>query len=159
MLVKSPKYGTKEFIIDKDDYNKVKNFIWGICAVYGCNDKYETIYYASNSKIGLLHRFIMDAPKKMVVDHIYGDTLDTRKQNLRLCSHKDNCRNRKKQFNNTSGYQGVTWNNVVNKWMAYICVDKTQRTLGYFDDKEEAHLYRLQKVQEDFGEFVRLDEQ
>lgn len=159
MIVESPKYGIKEFVIDKDDYDKVKNIQWGICAVYAYTDKYENIYYANNNKMGLLHRYIMDAPKGMVVDHIYGDTFDTRKQSLRLCSHKDNCRNRKKQLNNTSGYQGVTWDKLNDKWMAYICVNKTQHTLGYFDDKEEAHKYRLQKVQENFGEFVRLNEQ
>lgn len=159
MQVESPKYGNFEFIIDKNEYERVRYIHWGISAAYGYTDKYETIFYASNGKVGLLHRFIMNPPKDMVVDHIYGDTFDTRKENLRICTHTENCRNRKKQFNNTSGYQGVTWDKLNNKWLAFICVNKKQTTLGYFDDKVEAHEYRLKVVKDSFGEYVREYEQ
>lgn len=161
MIIDSPKYGIKEFLIDVDDYEKVSKYTWALHVNYDKQEQYETIYYATSSKAfgRLLHRFIMNAPKGMVVDHIYGDTFDTRKENLRICTHTENCRNRKKQYNNTSGYQGVTWDKFNNKWMAFICIDTHQKTLGYFDDKEKAHKYRLKIVKESFGEYVRDDEQ
>lgn len=155
LITQSEKYGLFEFIIDLDEYDKIKNIHWGLNAIYGYTDKYENVYYAFNSKLGFLHRFIMNAPKGMVVDHIDGNTLNTRKNNLRICTHTENCRNRKRQFNNTSGYQGVTWDKNTNKWMSYICVDTHQKTLGYFNTPEEAHVCRVLADEKYFGEYSR----
>lgn len=43
----------------------------------------------------LMHREIMNAPKDMQVDHINGDGLDNRRENLRVCTNAENGRNRK----------------------------------------------------------------
>jgi hypothetical protein len=39
-----------------------------------------------------LHRFIMEAPSGLVVDHIDGDGLNCTRENLRLCSAAENNR-------------------------------------------------------------------
>lgn len=40
----------------------------------------------------LMHRFIMNAPKGLQVDHINGDTLDNRRHNLELVTPEENLR-------------------------------------------------------------------
>lgn len=40
-----------------------------------------------------LHRFLMQAPKGMVVDHINGDGLDCRRMNLRIVTYAENAKN------------------------------------------------------------------
>ena len=49
----------------------------------------------------------MNASKGVQVDHINGDPLDNRKENLRICMHSENCRNRKVRSDSRSGYKGV----------------------------------------------------
>lgn len=55
-----------------------------------------------------------------VIDHINRNTLDNRKENLRLVSPKLNAKNRKKPATNTSGTCGVYYrdNKDYPKWIA-----------------------------------------
>ena len=47
--------------------------------------------YVVNSKVGRLHRFLLDVTdSSLEVDHIDGDTLNNMTTNLRICSHQEN---------------------------------------------------------------------
>jgi hypothetical protein len=47
------------------------------------DDKFKTVY---------MHRLIMDCPEGKEVDHINGDTLDNRRENLRIVDKSENVR-------------------------------------------------------------------
>lgn len=53
----------------------------------------------------------IDIPEGSVIDHIDGNPLNNERSNLRVVSHAINSRNKKKHKNNTSGYNGINWNN------------------------------------------------
>ena len=130
-------------IIDIDDIDKVKLYKWGLSGDYVFNKITGT----------LLHRFIMNCPEYMVVDHINHNPLDNRKCNLRVCTQDDNMKNQKKRINNTSGYTGVYWHKNTNKWIARITVNKKHIYLGCYDNLEEAIEVRKKAEEKYFCEY------
>lgn len=72
------------------------------------------------------------------IDHINGDKSDNRITNLRLVTNEKNTRNHVKYAHNTSGVNGVCFNEQSRKWCAQIRVDGKQIHLGYFHFFEDA---------------------
>ena len=105
-----------EILIDKDDYDKIKNFYWHV-------DKNCQEYYARTNTGGkqkFMHRIIMGDPKDLVIDHIEGNGLDNRKSNLRAVTDKENSRNRHNSYgtSNTVGIHKWIRNDGVEYWCA-----------------------------------------
>lgn len=86
----------------------------------------------------LLHRFIMDVTEFMVVDHIDRNTLDNRRENLRICTKAQNCRNRKTPNNSKTRVSGVSFYKARDSYRAYISCNKKQIHLGFFKNIEDA---------------------
>jgi hypothetical protein len=70
------------------------------------------------------------------IDHIDGNGLNNRIENLRDVTNAENARNRKKQKNNESGHTGVRRER--GKWRAVIEVSGREIYLGLFINLEEA---------------------
>lgn len=135
--------------IDKSDLHKalelrwsaVKNQVGGHYAIGSYKDesgKRTTTY---------LHRWLTDAPKGKVVDHLNHDTLDNRRScNLRVVSNRDNTFNRKGPGRyNKSGHRGVsvhTTKEGYKMWVARITVAK------YFPYTEEGLEQSVAKADE-----------
>lgn len=159
---RSRKYNTYKFIddyvivyndsnycyVDLDDYDKIKDIYW-----YKNKLGYFSGWY--QSKLVALHRFIMDCPDNMVVDHIGGTETkyDNRKKNLRIVTQQQNTMNCRISKNNTTGITGVYWHKSANKWTANIKVNRKSIYLGIFDTKEEAIAARKKAEEKYFGEY------
>lgn len=130
-------------LIDLDSIDLVKDYKW-----YADNENYVV-----NPKVGKLHRFLMNAPKGVVIDHKNRNPLDNRLDNLRPCTVQQNSMNRSIQRNNTSGVTGVYWSNTYNKWIATIKINGKRKHLGYFKEKEDAIEARRQAEIIYFGEY------
>jgi len=92
-----------------------------------------------------------------LVDHINGDPLDNRRQNLRPATPSQNQANRTKYQGRrgvTSRYKGVCWHRKDKKWMARIYRDGKQIYLGGFDCEIEAAKAYDSAALEIFGEFA-----
>lgn len=130
-------------IIDIDDIDKVKNIRWAFSYGYAVNN-YTKVK---------LHRFIMNCPNDMEVDHINRNRLDNRKSNLRITTHQQNNMNKGLIKSNTSGYTGVYWYKARSKWQVSIKVNYKSIFLGYYDDLEEAIKVREEAEKKYFGEY------
>lgn len=139
-----------KFLFDADDYDLIKDIYWHE------NEKgyiYSTDL-SSGKKIGL-HRFVMGLnDESLIVDHINRNPKDCRKDNLRVCTQKENVMNKSIYRNNKSGCTGVMLDKKTQKWISYIDKDKKHHVIGYFKTKEEAVCARKKAEKEYFKEFA-----
>ena len=85
-----------------------------------------------------LSRFLLNAPSNLWVDHINHDTLDNRRENLRLVTPVENTRNRVKHMKGSSRYLGVCWDKASQRWLAQIMVSGKNHNLGRFRKELDA---------------------
>jgi len=141
----------KFVLVDDDDYLVLSRQKW-------CSDEYG---YAKRRKDkygreSWMHRLIMNAPAHLEVDHVDGNRLNNQKYNLRLCTHAQNSRNRRKNISHkSSAFKGVSWNPIGEKWCARITVSGRTIHLGYFVEEEDAAKAYIAAAREYHGEFVR----
>ena len=108
-------------------------------------------HYTVHRLIYMYHHGVM--PDQL--DHINGNSLDNRIENLRPCVTAENTCNRARFKNNTSGYKGVSWNTRLSRWFAYVDANKVRTNIGYFDTLEEAAHAAAQLRVKLHGDFVR----
>jgi len=72
------------------------------------------------------------------IDHINGVRDENRWINLRDVSNRENCRNKKRPANNTSGVTGVYWRGRNLTWVARIRLNGKMANLGSFATFDEA---------------------
>jgi len=100
--------------------------------VIGINNK----SYFAHKLIWIYHHGAIE--KGIVVDHIDGDGLNNRMNNLRLSSMSMNARNRRLSNRNTTKHCGVYRQRGDGDYTAAICVNYKQIYLGYFHNIEDA---------------------
>lgn len=142
-------------------------------------DKHGNIYYAvrkitiqsqdkkknikQKRKTIYMHRIIMEnklgrkLKQNEYIDHINGNGLDNRRNNLRLCDNSKNIANSNKQKNTSSIYKGVCWNKRLKKWISQIRFNKKTMHLGVFHDEIEAALAYNEIALKYFKEFAKIN--
>lgn len=152
--------GGHVLIVDEADYPLAASRVW-----HPQQGKAGSHYAAVTRTVNgrqvkcYLHREIVGASRGQRVDHVNGNGLDNRRENLRLCSNADNMRNmRVSQARGSSRFKGVSWFVRHELWRAYIVVDYKQIHLGYFKSEHEAAEAYNAAARERFGKFARLNE-
>lgn len=153
----------KVALVDDEDYDRLMAIGKWYCSPQG--------YAVKNIQIGSyrrgekkkykrlhMHRVVINAPDNMQVDHKFGDKLDNRKKNLRLCTASQNQGNSATGKNNTSGYKGVVWHKKAGKWRGKIGIRGKSIHLGLFETAiEAAKTYNAASL-EHYGGFARLND-
>ena len=135
-----------EFYIDAENFEEVKKYTW---YSFVRNNMIGIRARINGEKI-LLHQFLGFKN----YDHIDRNELNNRKYNLRKCTHQENCMNRGKYSNNTSGITGVYFIKSNCKWHASIQVDGHSTNLRYYENKEDAIIARLSAEAKYYKEFA-----
>lgn len=73
------------------------------------------------------------------IDHENLIKSDNRWCNLRLATHAQNNHNKLAQWNNTSGFKGVSYSKTMKSWVARIMIDGRYKVLGYTSTPDAAH--------------------
>lgn len=144
--------------VDDADFDELSRFNWSVYwdARRGEFRVQRADRTGGKQKTIHMARQIMDAQPEQKVDHQNHDTLDMRRENLRVCSNAENLRNQKKQVRITSSqYKGVCWHKAHGKWGAQIYLGPHQaRHLGYFKDECIAAKQYDDAARQYFGEFA-----
>lgn len=84
-----------------------------------------------------LHRAVF-GDTTLTIDHINGNGLDNRRENLRGATAAQNAKNRRLNANASSGLKGVT-RLPSGRWRAQIASDGVKYHLGTYASKTDAH--------------------
>ena len=150
--INSRKYGKVEVLLDDEDYDRVIKEKYSLSVTY---DKTIHNFYIAftkrpqNSSSRLLHRYLLNPPKGLTIDHINRNPLDNRKSNLRICTQFINNQN---QSHNKSGKVGVCYCNRDKVYKAYIKYKGKQISLGNYKTFKEAKAMRLKAEKKYFKE-------
>lgn len=148
-------------IVDDADYEKLSKYKWHIH-----KDLSGNLYARRTSSGGRGKHFEISMSRQILglekgdrreVDHINHNTLDNRRDKLRICSHRQNSSNRKLRSNTTSKYKGVCWHKLAKKWMAGIMIKGKSKYLGLYDSEINAALVYNEVAKKYFGEFACLN--
>jgi hypothetical protein len=146
-----------EILIDDSFYPHLKDYKWGILK----RNNLRHAYRRKNNRNLYMHHEILPIKKGQCIDHINGNGLDNRLENLRIATKMENGRNRGKTKRNTSGYKGVSLKKDCKRskpYRATIVVNRKQIFLGnYKTAKEAAKAYNL-AARMFHGNFAKLNE-
>ena len=113
----------------------------------GSPDKHGYVNICFNYKKHKMHRIIYlmhhgYLPKE--IDHIDGNPLNNKIENLRAATHSENLKNQKIKSCNTSGNKNVGWAKREQRWRVRLTVAGKDKHIGYFKDRELADLVAME---------------
>ena len=136
--------------VDAADYPEISKYRWY------ANRQGRNIYAVchKNGRTVSMHRMIMKPRRGYIVDHKDNNGLNNCRDNLRVCTRRQNQLNRRPS-GGTSRFVGVYRHK--DKWVAAIRSRGKRYYLGLFDDEVEAAKARDRKAWELHGEFAYLN--
>ena len=145
----------KHALVDAADFDRLNKHKWWAQHSNGGSSGWYATRQEGRRRI-FMHREVMNAPDGMVVDHIQRNGLDNRQCNLRVCTPLENAYNRR-FHSRSSRFQGVRYNDRLDKWMAGFKALGRREHLGLFDDEIEAAQVRDRWAFAFHGRFAYLN--
>lgn len=156
------------FLVDDEDYERVKKYNWYCAKLKKDYLSIQACKYTKGTKNKgcttiRLSRYIMNVTDKtQIVDHINHDTLNNCKYNLRVCTTKENTRNKTSQKESSSKFLGVHKYEPKDRknytcFKAAIQINGKSMHLGTFKTENEAAVAYNNKATELFGQFANLN--
>lgn len=132
-----------KFIISEEDVNKVEKYDWH-------KDKQTGYLYTyKDGKKTYLHRYITNNNTNNPTDHIDKDKNNNTRENLRICTHKENARNKSFKSNNQTGYTNIFKHG--KKYIIQARINGKTKTLASFKTLDEALRAKVKMWKEIFN--------
>jgi hypothetical protein len=150
----------QQAIVDAADYERIARYKW--CAQW--NNHTKSFYALTNTRSASgkrvllgMHRAVLGLQSSdgLYADHINHDTLDNRRENLRITTCGGNAKNQHRHRDNSIGLKGVSRNH--KRYQSTIMVDGVKVYLGTCDTPEEAHALYCDAANKLHGEFGRTE--
>lgn len=147
-------------IVDASDYEWLMQWNW--CATWQ-RDRFYAMRVGprikgKTRKTIFMHRQILglESGDPREGDHREpSQTLDNRRNNLRIATHTQNLHNARKSKLNTSGYKGVSYDSSRRKWDVRFKVNGKLRRIGRYDSLSVAGIIAKAAIKRLHGEFAR----
>lgn len=128
-------------MVDDVDYAVLSMFKW-----HAVKNGHTQNFYAvrraddgSEKKVKMHRQILGVCGLKVLVDHKNHNSLDNRRDNLRVATGSQNASNRRgANANSSSGMRGVCLHSPSGKWTAQIQVDGRRTRLGLFETASDA---------------------
>lgn len=146
-------------LVDNNDYERLALHKWCIVRSHGVPYARRTDYAFGRRKPQRvwMHKDILHACG--VVDHVNGDTLDNRKENLRECTRTENARNQRGHTNKKSSQFKGVFRRLRHKhpWYAMISVNGKLQHIGVFGNELDAAKAYNEAALKFHGVFARVN--
>ncbi len=131
--------------VDREDYAELNQHRW--CVYWDTHTRSFYAHRGLNGGCVSMHRQLLGPSKGdgWVVDHENHNTLDNRKSNLCVGTHRKNQANRKNKSQHGTGVYRAK-----GRYYAWIRIEGISRRLGTFGTPEEARVCR--------EEFIRIND-
>lgn len=143
----------KVAIVDDEDYASLSRRRWRL-STKGYAERTGIKKGETARSTILMHREILKVKSGMWVDHINGDKLDNRRNNLRLVTPSQN---RMNSVGRTNILKGVSWNAKKKNWLASIRLEGKTIYLGSFTNQKDAALAYDRAAKKLFGRYAKLN--
>ena len=138
-------------LVDDADYEMLSHWKWSVA---GRGYPIRGQYKQGKTRTVYMHRQLLLPDPGVEIDHINGDILDNRRENLRPASRQQNSSNQIPRVR-SSRYKGVSRWLDTGRWQAHIKSDYETTRIGYFKDEVDAALAYDVAALRLFGEFAR----
>lgn len=148
----------KTALVDAKDYDRLARYKWHATECkpglwYAARQSRGRYVYMHHEVVGAILGKSYDG----IVDHISGDGLDNRRQNLRPATPLENRMNARKRSDSRWPYKGIRWRADCGRWQARITLRGRERSLGLYDRPEDAARAYDTAAIELFGKFAKLN--
>jgi HNH endonuclease/AP2 domain len=149
-------------LVDDVNYENLSKYNWCAVNVKVKSDgrKLDRFYakrvdYSSGKpKSTFMHRYILNAPDGLLIDHVNGNSLDNRAVNLRIATKAQNAMN--SHCIGKIKFKGVSLTKS-GKYSSKITANWSSKYLGLFNSPEEAARAYDEEARKIHGQFARLN--
>jgi hypothetical protein len=147
-------------IADDADYEFLSQWKWYALKCKAGFYAVRTEQVGKTRRVVMMHRLLLGATGKSIVDHRNRVTLDNQRDNLRISDQTGNNANARLRKNNTCGYKGVYWDSQSQVWRGELRKKGVRmiRGSGFPTPLEAALAYDAAAIAH-FGEFALTNRQ